>query len=194
MKLSLAARSCKAWRLIAAALGLASCHAFANAEAHRIVFRDDQMVFNGKVLELGQTLNAWDKVLPGKRRCEGAKVDICVWDSLGMVVVMGNAEHTRIRSAKIFLRLPDDLETYGPMMPRQAFKGQMELDALLLTSESVFSEIRRHARPDRNIRCGLRECVSPAGALGERTVFSFDLTRHKEHSTIDGVEIGNGDL
>lgn len=173
---------------------LISFPAWAGDGVHRIVFRDDQLVYNGKALELGQTLHAWDKILPGKRRCEGAKVDVCVWDNLGIVVVMGNSEHNRIRSAKIFLRLPENIESYSPMMPKHSFGGQIELDALLLSSETKFSDIRQHARPDRNIRCGLRECVTPAGALGKKTIIYFDLTRHTEHSTIDGVGISNGEL
>jgi len=163
------------------------------AAPQRIVLRDDQLVYNGTPLQLGQSLAAWGKVLPGKRRCEGAKVDVCVWDAIGLQVVMQNANPAKIASAKIFLHLPDPA-AHASILPKRSFAGQLELDAFVFGLDTKFWEVARSARPDRKIRCGLRDCALPSGALGDSTVIYFDLSKPTENGVVHGVTIGGTDL
>lgn len=159
-----------------------------------IVLQDDQLLFNGKRLQLGQRLAEWDKVLPGKRRCDdGERIHGCVWDSAGILVVMQNANPEKIASAKIYLRLPNEDER-EPLQPYRPFSGYLELDGYGMDTSTQFWEVRRSTRQDRNIRCGLRECVAPHGALGKDTSIYFSLSKPNEYGTLTAIELGGGIL
>ncbi len=159
-----------------------------------ILLQDDALLIDGKALKLGQRLEDWDKVLPGKRRCEGGKViRACVWDAVGFRVTTQFANPKRISSVKVFLTLPDP-EGYTVMLPAKPFGGYVELDGFGIDAQTKFWEVRQSARQDRNIRCGLRECVSPHGALGQNTSIYFGLSEHNEHGTVTAFELGRGDL
>jgi len=176
--------------LLAALFSLQAC---AQVTANSIVFRDDQLVFNGKPLTLGQGLSAWDEVLPGERRCEGAKVDVCAWDSIGLMVVMQNKDPNKIASVKVLLR-PHEQAHRRPMLPKSVYAGKLELDGYAFDSETKFWEVRQNSRKERGIRCGLRECALPGGQLGERTIIYFALSKPTENGTINEVELGGPEL
>lgn len=169
-------------------------HVHARSASPEIVLRDDELVFDGKALRIGQGLEEWDKVLPGSRRCEGVKViRACVWDSIGFKVTMQVENPNKIGSVRIFLALPDP-SGYTVILPTKAFGGHLELDGFGVTAKTRFSEVRKSVRQERNIRCGLRECVSPHGALGKDTSIYFGLAEHNEHGSITAVELGGDDL
>jgi len=159
-----------------------------------LVLRDDQLIFNGMPLRLGQALEKWETVLPGTRRCQGEKIiDGCVWDDAGILVVMQNTDPTKIGSVKIYLQLPDE-EEREPLQPTHAFNGYLELDGFGMDTETQFWEVRKSVRKERNIRCGLRDCAAPHGALGKTTAIYFMLSKPNENGTLRAVELGGGIL
>ncbi len=176
----------------AAALLIAIC-AQGRVSTPEIVLRDDELIFNGSALRIGQGLEEWDRVLPGNRRCEGGQVvRACVWDSIGFRVTMQVENPVKIASVRIYLVLPNP-DGYTVILPNQAFGGSVELDGFNVTSKTRFSDVQKGVRRDRNIRCGLRECVSPHGALGKDTSIYFGLSKHNEHGAITAIELG-GDV
>lgn len=177
-----------------AALLLLGLHGPTYGVAPAIVLRDDELVFGGKALGIGQQFKDWERVLPANRRCEGAPIiRACVWDSIGLRVTMQVEAPTRVASARIYLVLPDPKD-YTIILPAQAFTGRLELDGFAITSKTRFSDLRKSTRQDRNIRCGLRECVSPHGALEKSTSIYFGLSEHNENGAITAIELGGDAL
>ncbi len=88
-----------------------------------MVLRQDQLTYNGKQLKLGQSVEAWDQVLSGQRRCEeGERPASCVWDELGLQAVLDFKRPGKVKAFYVFLRLPEmTLDT--SFQPRKPFSG-----------------------------------------------------------------------
>jgi hypothetical protein len=108
-----------------------------------VILRGDQLTFNGQQLKIGQSIDAWIKVLPRERRCEsGERSGSCVWDDLGLQAVLDFRNPGKVRAFYVFLRLPEMIldTTFQPSKP---FPGYLELDGFGIDAQTAFWEVRK---------------------------------------------------
>lgn len=170
-----------------------------------IILAGDGILFNGKRLKLGQSANQWDEILPGDRRCDNRDdPNACAWDELGILVGFSYSKPKKITFVTFYLRLkmPDlyesavtDLPDGTPLKkvalvePAQAYRGYIELDGYGIDNKTRLWEVFKKADVRRKIHCGLRECVSPSGAFGEKASIYFGLDEPSESGVINSIQI-----
>ncbi|OEZ63606.1 hypothetical protein [Duganella sp. HH105] len=172
-----------------------------------IILRQDKILYNGKMLELGKTASQWDSILPGERRCDDlSSPSWCNWDDLGILVGFTDKKPKKISYVTIYLRLPevdpnDGLVTMSadgtvlpPLVrfyPKSPFPGYLELDGYGMDRHTMFWEVLKRAEKKRNIHCGLRDCVAPGGTFGSNTVMYFDLDTPVETGAVNNINISS---
>jgi hypothetical protein len=156
-----------------------------------VILRGDQLTFNGQQLKIGQSIDAWIKVLPRERRCEsGERSGSCVWDDLGLQAVLDFRNPGKVRAFYVFLRLPEMIldTTFQPSKP---FPGYLELDGFGIDAQTAFWEVRKASDPKRNLRCGLRDCARPKGAFGKGVGLYFDLSTLDETGKVSALQLAS---
>lgn len=170
-----------------------------------IIIKDSKVTYNGRELVLGAGLKEWESVLGASFRIDENNLSaVLVWDNFGFsVIVDKNGEwKDRVVQIKIYLSQVV-IDTHltnqsdgkpSPVLvaitPKKAFSGYLELDGFGIDAKTEFWEVRAAAKPSRKLRCGILDCSSPSGALGnDRGALYLDLNRSNDHGNIDKFTI-----
>lgn len=168
-----------------------------------IIIKGDKVTYNGKLLAFGRPINEWKKILTSKARCDSTKLaTACVWDDIGVQAgsTIGS-KHEAVSYLTIILNkrpldsykelekdIPNGGATMNPSIdysPKQAFSGYLELDGFGIDAKTEFWELLKTANPERNLRCGIRDCTHPGGALSSGSGALYLTTnRNDEHGNI----------
>lgn len=157
--------------------------------APEIILDGGQVIIGGKRLEVGQSFDKWAAVLPGKRRCDDLeRPAACVWDDLGISIVLWHKDRKIVQEVNISLVDPEP-STPNVIQPLKRFPGYIELDGFGIDAQTKFWEVRKMAKKERNLKCGLRDCVMPHGAFGAGSWIYFELVNHSESGTVKRISI-----
>ena len=173
-----------------------------------IIIKGDQIFINGKSVAISQPINEWKKVLPKTAVCRERVRVTCKWESLGIEVSTQSISNTAIYDFTIYFNLepPDPyagLVTHRPdgtpvapkkdYRPKHPFPGYFELDGYGIDAKTEFWEIRASVDPERELRCGVRDCSHPHGGFSDKASLYLRLNRANEYGnlyefTISGME------
>jgi len=144
-----------------------------------IAVQDAKVVVDGTSLIIGKsTITDWRLALgPESRKKVGTYV-IYIWDQLG-VSLSTDRNHRIVSQLLVVLnrepkapwnpKMPDSSVVAEPndLSPKNSFPGYLQLDGFGIDANTEFWEIRASVDPERNLRCGLRDCSHPHGAFSE---------------------------
>lgn len=173
-----------------------------------IIIKGDKVIYNGKRLEFGKSIDEWKKYFPPQARCDsGPLATACVWDSIG--IQAGTTPGSKGRGVSyltIFVnKRPVDayegLVTHSAdgtpikpdvdYSPKKAFSGYLELDGFGIDAKTELWELLSTANPERRLTCGTRDCTHPSGTLGGNSgVLYLTTNRNDEHGNIYEFSIG----
>ncbi len=175
------------------------------AKPEIVINREGDITYNGKPLELGADIKDWEAIIGRgyRHRGDDKPPKLLAWDDLGIDVLTGYAadDKDKVKQLTLYLnKRPKDpyegmvttrpdgtpIKPLPDFTPRQAFTGYLELDGFGIDAKTEFWEILTTANPARNLRCGLRDCSHPHGALFGKTDGSLYLilNRGDEHGNI----------
>jgi hypothetical protein len=147
-----------------------------------ITVKEGTIQIDGKTVVFGANLSSWIGALPEGRRCLSKKNDLtlCIWDDIGIAVGTSIRHPALVKFIVIYLnvedipqwdsRLPDGstMPTPPDYRPKSVFRGYLELDGFGIDAKTKFWEIRSATSPNRNLRCGTRDCSHPQGKFSDR--------------------------
>lgn len=159
--------------------------------------------FNGKQLQLGNSLESWKKIIPGNPRCFEGKMTLCVWDQLGLEVGTDQKNGKNVRFINISLRfddtnkdlvgngssITDDSEGKDGFNPHHVFSGYLEINGFGIDAGSRFIDIRNSSAENRKIQCGLLDCINPNGYFADDANIYFYLEGRYESGRILRIAI-----
>lgn len=161
-----------------------------------IILSGPSIRVNGQSVEIGGTLDSWKKALPSQHHCTGGRVrTVCVWRELGLEVATQSARNQSVLDVSVHLALSSDTTSTPAESgssddegvsqgPTRAFPGYLELDGYGIDARTKFSELRARAKPDRNLRCGLRDCSHPHGLFNDNASLYLQLNRADQQGNI----------
>lgn len=154
----------------------------------RLSIVGEKIYFNGKLLNLGDTLISWKKTIGGTPRCITEVVNFCVWDNLGLEISTSSKVDWTVTSLKVYLNFividgstskygassrPSPAEM-GDWLPHSRFQGSFDVDGFDINENTRFDEILKHVR-HRNFRYGTLGCSSSIGKFDEKSKIYIDL-------------------
>ena len=144
------------------------------------------ITINGARVWLGDTLDAWKRVLGGTPTCYDAGLIVsCVWHSNGLILGTGQADKTRVEFLKLHVAIePPELGERSPSWPKSPFHGTLELDGVPIDANTEFRDLRRQVAPARELRCGGRDCGNPSAAFSDGANIYMNLAGRSESSRI----------
>lgn len=148
-----------------------------------IILSGSSIRVNGQLVEIGGPLSAWKQALPPHPHCYGEVRIVCVWRDLGIEVATQSIANTSVLDASVHLAIPSTAsplpsnEATAKSRPTHAFSGYLELDGFGIDAQTKFSEVQARADPNRNLRCGLRDCSHPHGGFNEKASLYLRLSR-----------------
>ena len=158
--------------LSAQCLGFASEHAGPGAgQRPSTVLRIAGGTFNvnGVELRLGDDVARWRSVLGKESRVFRGLSTVYVWDDKGVWVATTKRANAVIE-VEITVNVEDLKESMvkgrAPQAPKRAYSGSLIFDGVRVSPTTAFRDIRAGADPQRNLRCGLRDCSHPHGGFG----------------------------
>lgn len=163
----------------------------ATAADHRssfpvITVRGAEIKINGNTVWLGDTLTEWKRIIGGAPDCyDAGLIMTCVWHSNGLSLGTDQTDKTRVSFINLDLKItPPELGERAPSFPRSPFKGTLELDGVLISSDTEFLTLRRKVPSARELRCGGADCGNPSGAFSEAANLYLSLDGRSEKSRI----------
>ena len=166
--------------------GTGSATSVASKERPRpvIAVSGSEIRINGTQVWLGDTMDAWKRVLGGTPTCydEGLIV-ICTWHANGLAIGTDHIDKTRVTFMNLDLIDPP-VGDRAPSLPTSPFRGTLELDGIPIYSDTVFRELRRKAPQTRELECGNRDCENPNAAFSDAADVSMHLDGSSEDSHI----------
>ena len=168
--------------------GTASTAPVASKERTRpvIAVSGAEIRINGTKVWLGDTMDAWKRVLGGTPTCydEGLIVT-CTWHANGMALGTDHIDKTRVTFMNLDLMVePPELGDRAPSLPTSPFRGTLELDGIPIYHDTVFRELYREAPPARELQCGSRHCGHPRAAFSDAASVYIHLDGRSEDSHI----------
>lgn len=161
-----------------------------------IIIKKSTIFFNGKAINLGESLSRWKRILGGKPFCVVSKMTLCTWQNLGIQAGTADATPDSVNFMNLYLNIPDhnstsnsDIRGAEDWRVKSPFLGYLELDGYGIDKATKFSEILSRADKDRNLRCGLRECGFPHGAFGNEASLHFELNGGSESSLVNQISV-----
>lgn len=151
-----------------------------------IAVSGSEIRINGTTVWLGDTLDAWKRVLGGSPVCYDAGLIVtCVWHSNGLSLGTGQSDKTRVKFMNVDVTIePPELGERAPSWPESPFHGTLELDGIPIFADTVFRDLRRHVAPARELRCGGSDCGNPSAAFSDGANIYMSLAGRSESSRI----------
>ena len=106
-----------------------------------IAVNGSEIRINGTTVWLGDTLDAWKRVLGGAPICYDAGLIVsCVWHSNGLTLGTDHIDITRVKFMNLHITIePPELADRAPSWPKSPFHGTLELDGAPDLSQHCFS-------------------------------------------------------
>lgn len=157
-----------------------------------IAVSGSEIKINGTTVWLGDTLEAWKRVLGGTPVCYDAGLIVsCVWHSNGLTLGTDQADKTRVEFMNLHVTIePPELGERAPSWPKSPFHGTLELDGIPINSNTNFRDLRRQVAAARELRCGGSDCGNPSAAFTEAANIYMSLAGRSESSRILHFSIG----
>lgn len=170
-----------------------------------LTIQSGSVMYASQSLVLGQDIKTWSEIIGGRPRGIPDQPAVFIWDDLGLEVLTDWKDPSKVVQLTIYLNLepqnevtnlvatkPDGspLERRSNLRPNKPFSGRLVLDGFVVDAKTRFSDIRAHADPSRRLRCGLRDCSHPGGALNDSTVISLRLTGTRDTERVYELVIG----
>ena len=151
-----------------------------------IAVSGSEIRINGTKVWLGDTMDAWKRVLGGTPTCyETVLVVTCTWHANGLALGTDLIDKTRVTFMNLDLRVdPPEFGVRAPSLPTSPFRGTLELDGIPIYSDTVLRELRREVPPARELRCGSRDCGTPSAAFSDAADVYMHLDGRSEGSHI----------
>lgn len=169
-----------------------------------LILKADEIYFNLKPLHIGGDVSKWIDVLGKKYRISPYGTSL-IWDEHGVSLVTDEADKKTVVQINIYLnKRPKDpldgLVTHRPdgtpveptynYWPSHPFSGYLELDSVGIDAKTKFWEIAKYVDQNRNLRCGLRDCLHPHGNFSPIANISMRLNSKDEYGEIYELIIG----
>lgn len=170
-----------------------------------ILLEGEGIRLNGTDVEIGGAFESWKAALKGNPRCTSKKngIALCVWDDLGIEVGTGVRDQNKVTFLNVHFYVPsptglEPVPTFSgreppPARPRKAFPGYLQLDGFGIDAQTQFWEIRAKTKPERNLRCGLRDCSHPHGGYGDKASLYLRLNRSDDRGNVVEFSMGGGE-
>lgn len=170
-----------------------------------ILLEEERVRVNGKHVDLGGALQSWIAALGSAPKCIAQKngIALCVWEDLGIEVGTGVRDQNKAKFFNVYFQIPSPggLEPVStssgreppPARPRKAFPGYLQLDGFGIDAQTQFWEIRAKTKPERNLRCGLRDCSHPHGGYGDRASLYLRLNRSDDRGNVVVFSMDGGE-
>lgn len=151
-----------------------------------IAVSGSEIRINGTAVWLGDTLDAWKRVLGGAPNCYDAGGNVtCVWHSNGLSLGTDHVDKTRVKYMKLHVTIePPELGERAPSWPKYPFHGTLELDGIPIYAETEFRDLRRQVAASRDLRCGGSDCGNPSAAFSDGANIYMSLAGRSEKSRI----------
>lgn len=145
-----------------------------------------EIKINGTTVWLGDTLDAWKRVLGATPTCYDAGGNVsCVWHSNGLTIGTDHIDKTRVQFINLHITIePPELGERAPSWPKSPFHGTLELDGIPIYADTKFRDLRNQVPHARELRCGGRDCGNPTGAFSNGTKIYMALAGRSESSRI----------
>lgn len=169
-----------------------------------LIFRKNEIYFDGKKLGLGESMDVWKKKIPTSPRCFADGMTLCVWDDYGLEVGTDHKNPNKVRFMNIYISIdhsftlarsanhPDGRPAKPPEddMPHQTFSGYLEMNGVGIDAETEFWEIPAGSSDNRTLHCGVLDCSHPSGPFGEHVNISLKLDGRNERGHLRGIGVG----
>jgi hypothetical protein len=163
----------------------------------RIVVSANRIYFNGKELQLGESIEIWKRVIGGEVRCLGRNMALCVWDKWGLQVGADDTRNYAVEFLSLDLIMTEDDKMISQMIrtdrktsevrpsfiPEKVFPGYLELDGFEINATTEFQAVKR-SNAERKFRCGLKNCSHPIGVFNEHATIYLTLNGSGEKSQL----------
>jgi hypothetical protein len=145
-----------------------------------------EIKISGTTVWLGDTLDAWKRVLGGAPNCyDAGGIVTCVWHSNGFSLGTDYIDKSRVEFMNLHVTIePLELDERAPSWPKSAFHGTLELDGIPVYADTVFRDLRRQVAPARELRCGGSDCGNPSAAFSDGANIYMSLAGRSESSRI----------
>lgn len=151
-----------------------------------IAVSGSEIKIDGTTVWLGDTLDAWKRVLGGTPTCYDAGLIVsCVWHSNGLTLGTGQADKTRVKFMNLHITIePPELGERALSWPKSPFHGTLVLDGIPIYPNTEFRDLRRQVAPARELRCGGSDCGNPSAAFSEGANIYMSLAGRSDSSRI----------
>ncbi|MEJ7806458.1 MAG: hypothetical protein WKG03_11135 [Telluria sp.] len=86
---------------------------------------------NDSKVWLGDTMDAWKRVLGGTPTCYDEGIVLCTWHANGLTLGTDHINKTRVKFINLDLTIePPELGDRAPSLPTSPFRGTLELDGI----------------------------------------------------------------
>lgn len=144
------------------------------------------------------SMDAWKKTIGAGSVCGGdSLVAVCKWDVLGIEIGSGIKRLNRVEFINIYFNEDPrraainvaDVDVHGKPVPapwevKGRFPGYFELEGYGIDRHTKFWEIRASVHRKHGLRCGLRDCTHPLGALKDNIGIGMALTKDDEYGEL----------
>ncbi len=172
-----------------------------------LVLKDGKIYFNEKNLALGESMQSWKKIIGAGSVCgEKQWPQWCKWDALGIVIGTSMKKNDRVEYLTVYLNnKPSENELNFPELAKhgkpvahpwvvaRTFPGYFEFDGYGIDRKTKFWEIRSSVNRVRQLRCGLRDCSNPIGALNETVGIYMKLAGRSEYDALQEINLSLGE-
>ncbi len=151
-----------------------------------IAVSGSEIKINGTTVWLGDTLDAWKRVLGGTSTCyDDGLITTCVWHSNGLTLGTGQTDKTRVEFMNLDVTIePPELGERAPSWPKSPFQGTLELDGIPIYANTIFRDLRRQVASARELRCGGSDCGNPSAAFSDAANIYMSLAGRSDSSRI----------
>jgi hypothetical protein len=163
----------------------------------KIIVIKDKLLFEGKELRLGDSMDSWKKIIAGDPRCFQDKPQFCVWDDTGLEIKTRGDQNKSITSFTIhfnFFNVGQNGNKYGvsssptpaeiyDWLPHKVFNGYFELDGFGIDSSTQFRDVLSNVT-NRNLRCGTFDCSNPSGTFSEEADIYISLDSRRDSGRV----------
>ena len=164
----------------------ASSHAPSHKKALPVIaISGSEIKINGTTVWLGDTFDAWKRVLGGAPTCHKASIVTCVWHSNGLSLGSDHIDKTKVKFMLLDVAFePVELGKRAPSWPQSPFRGTIELDDIPIYASTAFRDLLRRVPAARQLRCGGSDCGNPSAAFSDGANIHLNLDGRSEHSHI----------
>jgi hypothetical protein len=170
-----------------------------------VLIKHGSINVGGHPVEIGGDIGDWSKALGTAPSRTSEHSIVSVWDDYGIQVFTSRERPSKVKQITVYVNLEphdpmEDLFTTMPdgtpikrgpdLQPKQPYRGRLELDGFQIGAATKFSEIRRHALPSRNLRCGLRDCSHPIGAFDDSAGIYLRLNGSRDDALVYEFSVG----